>query len=69
MKAVKCVLGMLGASVLLAACNNVDFKKTASGVPYKLFSKGCWTKNGASKNSFSHKKSPSLGRMDYKVRE
>jgi FKBP-type peptidyl-prolyl cis-trans isomerase FkpA len=40
MKAVKCVFGMLGASVLLAACNNVDFKKTASGVPYKLFSKG-----------------------------
>jgi FKBP-type peptidyl-prolyl cis-trans isomerase FkpA len=40
MQSLKKVFGFLAAAVLLTACNNVDFKKTKAGVPYKLFSKG-----------------------------
>jgi len=36
----KNVLSVVSAAVLLAACNNVDFKKTKAGVPYKIFSTG-----------------------------
>jgi len=37
MQILKKVSGVLAAAVILAACNNVDFKKTRSGVPYKIF--------------------------------
>src|SRR5207237_1097537 len=37
MKVVKSVLGILSIAMLLWACNNIDFKKTKGGVPYKIF--------------------------------
>jgi FKBP-type peptidyl-prolyl cis-trans isomerase FkpA len=41
MKAVKNVLGVLMAMVLMIACkNSVDFKKTSGGIPYKIFGNG-----------------------------
>jgi FKBP-type peptidyl-prolyl cis-trans isomerase FkpA len=40
MQVLKSVLSVLGAAFVLAACNNVDFKKTKAGVPYKIFSNG-----------------------------
>jgi FKBP-type peptidyl-prolyl cis-trans isomerase FkpA len=36
----KTIGGVLVAALGLSACNNVDFKKTSAGVPYKLFSEG-----------------------------
>jgi FKBP-type peptidyl-prolyl cis-trans isomerase len=36
----KNVIGILSAALLLSACNNVDFKKTKAGVPYKIYSAG-----------------------------
>lgn len=38
MKSSKLVLGILTVAVTITACQSVDFKKTSSGVPYKLFS-------------------------------
>jgi FKBP-type peptidyl-prolyl cis-trans isomerase FkpA len=43
MQSVKNVLSVLSAAALLASCNNVDFKKTKSGVPYKVYE----NKNGS----------------------
>jgi FKBP-type peptidyl-prolyl cis-trans isomerase FkpA len=40
MQVLKNVLGVLAAALVLTACNNVDFKKTKAGVPYKVFSTG-----------------------------
>lgn len=40
MQVLKSVLSVLTAALVLAACNNVDFKKTKAGVPYKIFSEG-----------------------------
>lgn len=40
MQVLKSVLSVLGATLVLAACNNVDFRKTKAGVPYKIFSDG-----------------------------
>jgi FKBP-type peptidyl-prolyl cis-trans isomerase FkpA len=37
MKQIKYALSIVGFAVLLAACNNVDFKKTRAGIPYKVF--------------------------------
>jgi FKBP-type peptidyl-prolyl cis-trans isomerase FkpA len=37
MKIAKTVFGILAVGLLLTACNSVDFKKTKSGVPYKIF--------------------------------
>lgn len=39
MKLSKIACYVLAFSAIFAACQNVDFKKTASGVPYKIFSK------------------------------
>lgn len=36
----KNLLGILSAVLVLTACNNVDFKKTTAGVPYKIFGNG-----------------------------
>ena len=33
----KNLFGILSAALVLTACNNVDFKKTTAGVPYKIF--------------------------------
>lgn len=38
MKFSKIVSGVLAVSMLLLACQNIDFKKTNAGVPYKIFS-------------------------------
>lgn len=38
MKFSKIGLGVLAISVAIAACQNVDFKKTSAGIPYKIFS-------------------------------
>ena len=38
MKFSKIGSGILALSVLFAACQNVDFKKTSAGIPYKIFS-------------------------------
>lgn len=37
MKFQKTAFSVLSFGLLLAACNNVDFKKTKAGVPYKVF--------------------------------
>jgi FKBP-type peptidyl-prolyl cis-trans isomerase FkpA len=37
MQLVKQVLPVLSVATILVACNSVDFKKTKSGVPYKVF--------------------------------
>ncbi len=37
MQLVKSVLGLAAIAVLAGSCNNVDFKKTKGGLPYKLF--------------------------------
>jgi len=37
MKTPKIILGISAAVIALAACNNVDFKKTKAGVAYKIF--------------------------------
>jgi FKBP-type peptidyl-prolyl cis-trans isomerase FkpA len=37
MKIAKTAFGILAVGMLLTACNSVDFKKTKSGVPYKIF--------------------------------
>jgi FKBP-type peptidyl-prolyl cis-trans isomerase FkpA len=37
MKQLKNVLGMMCCVALLAACNNIEFKKTRGGIPYKIF--------------------------------
>lgn len=34
------VFSVLAVAISITACNNVDFKKTRGGVPYKLFSEG-----------------------------
>jgi len=36
----KNLLGILSAALVLTACNNVDFKKTTAGVPYKILGNG-----------------------------
>jgi FKBP-type peptidyl-prolyl cis-trans isomerase len=38
MKFSKLPFGILSLAVLFAACQNVEFKKTAAGIPYKIFS-------------------------------
>jgi FKBP-type peptidyl-prolyl cis-trans isomerase len=38
MKSSKIVLGILAVAMSIAACQSVDFKKTSSGIPYKVFS-------------------------------
>ncbi|HEX2607395.1 MAG TPA: FKBP-type peptidyl-prolyl cis-trans isomerase [Flavisolibacter sp.] len=38
MQILKTLVGIASAAALLTACNNVDFKKTKSGIPYKVFS-------------------------------
>lgn len=38
MKSSKIVSGVLVVAVIFAACQSVDFKKTSSGIPYKVFS-------------------------------
>jgi len=38
MKSSKIVFGILAVAMSIAACQSVDFKKTSSGVPYKVFS-------------------------------
>jgi FKBP-type peptidyl-prolyl cis-trans isomerase len=40
MQVLKNVLRVLPAALLFTACNNVDFKKTSGGVPYKIFHNG-----------------------------
>jgi len=40
MQRIKTVLSVAAIALCVWACNNVDFKKTKSGVPYKLFSNG-----------------------------
>lgn len=40
MQLVKTAFSALALAGLLTACGNVDFKKTKSGVPYKIFSDG-----------------------------
>jgi len=37
MKHFKSILGVAVAAIFMASCNKVDFKKTAAGVPYKIF--------------------------------
>ena len=37
MRLVKSVLGLAALAVFASSCNNVDFKKTKGGMPYKLF--------------------------------
>lgn len=39
MKFLKIVSGLLFVTAMLVACENVDFKKTSGGLPYKIFSK------------------------------
>lgn len=38
MKSSKIVFGVLAIAITFAACQNVEFKKSSSGVPYKIFS-------------------------------
>lgn len=38
MKSSKIILSILGIAFTFAACQNVEFKKTSSGIPYKIFS-------------------------------
>lgn len=38
MKSSKFALGILVVAISFAACQNVEFKKTSSGIPYKIFS-------------------------------
>lgn len=38
MKSSKTVFGFLAVAVTFAACQNVEFKKSPSGIPYKIFS-------------------------------
>src|SRR5690348_3236456 len=38
MKSSKIVLSILAVSMLFAACQSVDFRKSSGGVPYKIFS-------------------------------
>jgi FKBP-type peptidyl-prolyl cis-trans isomerase FkpA len=38
MKSSKIVLGILALSIVFTACQNVEFKKSSGGVPYKIFS-------------------------------
>jgi FKBP-type peptidyl-prolyl cis-trans isomerase FkpA len=40
MKRVKQLFPFLSLFLLIMGCNNVDFRKTAGGVPYKVFSSG-----------------------------
>jgi FKBP-type peptidyl-prolyl cis-trans isomerase FkpA len=40
MQILKNMLKVLPAALLLASCNNVDFKKTKSGIPYKVIGSG-----------------------------
>ena len=40
MQILKNVLSVVVTAAVLTACNNVDFKKTKAGVPYKVFSTG-----------------------------
>ncbi|SRR5215203_494495 len=40
MQIFKSVFSVLTVGLLFTACNNVDFRKTKAGVPYKIFSKG-----------------------------
>lgn len=44
MKLVKSVVGLIAVSCMVAACSNADFRKTTSGVPYKIISDGKGTK-------------------------
>ncbi|HEX2535680.1 MAG TPA: FKBP-type peptidyl-prolyl cis-trans isomerase [Chitinophagaceae bacterium] len=44
MQLVKCAFSVLAAGLLVSSCNQVDFKKTKGGMPYKLFSKDGGTK-------------------------
>ncbi|MES2880834.1 MAG: FKBP-type peptidyl-prolyl cis-trans isomerase [Bacteroidota bacterium] len=37
MQAVKTILATATIALAISACNNVDFKKTSNGVPYKIF--------------------------------
>lgn len=37
MKQLKNALSIVGLAILFAACNDIDFKKTRAGVPYKIF--------------------------------
>lgn len=37
---VKQILCAVGVAAAMVSCNNVDFKKTKGGMPYKLFTKG-----------------------------
>ena len=38
MKSSKIVFGFLAVALAFAACQNVEFKKSSSGIPYKIFS-------------------------------
>lgn len=38
MKSSKIVFGFLAMAITFAACQNVEFKKASSGIPYKIFS-------------------------------
>lgn len=38
MKSSKIVFGILAVAISFAACQNVEFKKSSSGIPYKIFS-------------------------------
>jgi FKBP-type peptidyl-prolyl cis-trans isomerase FkpA len=38
MKSSKIVFGLLALAISFAACQNVEFKKSSAGVPYKIFS-------------------------------
>jgi FKBP-type peptidyl-prolyl cis-trans isomerase len=38
MKSSKIVFGVLAMAITFAACQNVEFKKSSSGIPYKIFS-------------------------------
>jgi FKBP-type peptidyl-prolyl cis-trans isomerase FkpA len=38
MKFFQFLSGILAASIILGACNNIDFRKTSVGIPYKVFS-------------------------------
>lgn len=48
MKSSKIAFGVLAIAISFAACQNVEFKKSASGIPYKIFSssKGDSAKTG-----------------------
>jgi FKBP-type peptidyl-prolyl cis-trans isomerase len=40
MQVLKKFFSVSAVALVIAACNNVDFKKSRAGVPYKIFSKG-----------------------------